>query len=129
MAQTKRKRRSKHRGTPVGTIESRGRTGRKPTGAERKSSAKPGSKEAARERRLARIDQPPTWRSAAPRAVIAAVVLFAFLLLAFKRSAGEALVLTAFALVVYIPMGYYTDLMVYRRRQRKKQREKEAAKK
>jgi hypothetical protein len=33
MAQTKRKRRTKHRGNAAGTIESRGRTGRKPTAA------------------------------------------------------------------------------------------------
>jgi hypothetical protein len=128
MAQTKRKRRTKHRGTPVGTIESRGRTGRKPTSAESKG-AKPGSKEAARERRLARIDQPPTWRSAANRALIAAVVLFAFLVLAFRRSVGEALALTGFAFVVYVPMGYYTDLLIYRRRQSRKLRKKAADKK
>ena len=36
MAQTKRKRRSKHRGTAAGTIEARGRTGRKPTANEQK---------------------------------------------------------------------------------------------
>ena len=36
MAQTKRKRRTKHRGTPAGTIETRGRTGRPPTADERK---------------------------------------------------------------------------------------------
>src|SRR5436305_1335521 len=35
MAQTKRKRRSKHRGTAAGTVESRGRTGRKPDAKER----------------------------------------------------------------------------------------------
>ena len=36
MAQTKRKRRSKHRGTAAGTIEARGRTGRPPSAEERK---------------------------------------------------------------------------------------------
>ena len=36
MAQTKRKRRSKHRGTAAGTIEARGRTGRKPNAEEQK---------------------------------------------------------------------------------------------
>ena len=34
MAQTKRKRRTKHRGNAAGTIETRGRTGRPPTAEE-----------------------------------------------------------------------------------------------
>ena len=36
MAQTKRKRRTKHRGNAAGSIEARGRTGRKPTEEERR---------------------------------------------------------------------------------------------
>ena len=64
MAQTKRKRRSKHRGTAAGTIESRGRTGRKPTASERSA----GKQERARQRRLERLDRPPTWKSAGRRA-------------------------------------------------------------
>ena len=35
MAQTKRKRRTKHRGNAAGMVETRGRTGRKPGPAER----------------------------------------------------------------------------------------------
>ena len=35
MAQTKRKRQTKHRGNAAGVVESRGRTGRKPTEAEK----------------------------------------------------------------------------------------------
>ena len=40
MAQTKRKRRTKHRGTAAGTIEARGRTGRPPTADERKKQSR-----------------------------------------------------------------------------------------
>ena len=119
MAQTKRKRRTKHRGTPVGTIEARGRTDRKPTGEERKD-----PKATARDRRLSRLDQPPTWRSAANRAAIATLVLLASLLLLFKQDFSRAVVLAAFALLLYIPMGYYTDLLMYRRRQSRKLRAK-----
>jgi hypothetical protein len=119
MAQTKRKRRSKHRGTPAGTIEARGRTGRKPTGAER-TGGKEDSKRTARDRRLARMEQPPTWRSAANRAVIATGILVLFLILFFKQDVARALALAGFALVIYVPMGYYTDLLMYRRRQAKK---------
>ena len=61
MAQTRRKRRTKHRGTPAGTIEARGRTGRPLTAEERKKQ----DRASARERRLiskidaalSRIDQ------------------------------------------------------------------------
>jgi hypothetical protein len=118
MAQTKRKRRTKHRGTPVGTIESRGRTGRKPTADERKGKA--GSKQSQAERREARLNAVPTWRGAAQRAAIATIILVALLILAFKQDPARAIALGGFAMIVYVPMGYYTDLFMYRRRQQKK---------
>jgi Flp pilus assembly protein TadB len=121
MAQTKRKRRSKHRGTAAGTIEARGRTGRKPTGTERKKTA---AKETASDRRQARLDRPPTWRSAASRALVATVVFFVAVVVLFKPKGGitSAVALAAFMLLIYIPMGYYTDLFLYRRRQKQKQK-------
>ncbi|HET6871227.1 MAG TPA: hypothetical protein VFH80_35265, partial [Solirubrobacteraceae bacterium] len=64
MAQTRRKRRSKHRGTAAGTIEARGRTGRPPSAEERKKQ----SRMTARERRL---NTPPTWKGAATRGALA----------------------------------------------------------
>ena len=39
MAQTRRKRQTKHRGNAAGVVESRGRTGRKPTAAEKSGKA------------------------------------------------------------------------------------------
>jgi hypothetical protein len=115
MAQTKRRRRSKHRGTPAGTIEARGRTGRKPTAAER------GDKPTARPHRL---DKPPTWQGAAGRAAIATVIfLIAVLLLgvgAFRQNLGAAIVIAVFMFFVYWPLGFYTDRWMYRRRQRQK---------
>ena len=68
MAQTKRKRRSKHRGNAAGTIEARGRTGRKPSPEDQKKI----DKAAARERRQQRLAQPPTWNRATLRAGAAA---------------------------------------------------------
>ena len=56
MAQTKRKRTRKHRGTPAGTIDRAGRTGRPQTRQD--------AKQIARERREERLNRPPTWRSA-----------------------------------------------------------------
>jgi Flp pilus assembly protein TadB len=117
MAQTKRKRRSKHRGTAAGTIETRGRTGRPPTAEERKKQAKM----SARERRL---NTPPTWKSSLTRASFAAMIMFVFLLLTTKGKKGgleAALVFALLALVLYVPSGYYLELYLYRRRQRKKE--------
>jgi Flp pilus assembly protein TadB len=115
MAQTKRKRRSKHRGTAAGTIQARGRTGRPPTPQERKKQ----SRTTARERRM---NQKPTWKSSLTRASFAAVIMFLFLLLTThgKNRVGAAIVFAVFALALYVPAGYYLELFLWRRRQRKK---------
>jgi Flp pilus assembly protein TadB len=118
MAQTKRKRRSKHRGTAAGTIEARGRTGRKPTSGEKKTSGKPKSQQSSAERRVERLNRPPSWRSALNRAAIAAVILVALSVLAFKQPIGTSIGFAGFALILYIPMGYYLDRFLYNRRMR-----------
>jgi len=124
MAQTKKKRQTKHRGNAAGQIEARGRTGRKPSEGERKPSAK----DEARLRRMQRLDTPPTWRGAIQRAGIATAFFFLLLVLLFRDQpfAGKVFI-ALFMLLVYIPMGYYTDLFVYRRRQAKRARERAAA--
>jgi hypothetical protein len=119
MAQTKRKRRTKHRGTAAGTIESRGRTGRKPTAQEAKA-AKGSKSDDARARRAARLDQPPTWRSAFNRALITTAIVFASFVLVLRQNPASAFAFAVFAMLLYIPMGYYTDLFIYRRRQARK---------
>jgi hypothetical protein len=114
MAQTKRKRRTKHRGTPAGTIQARGRTGRPLTAEERKKQARAD----ARERRM---NTPPTWKSSLQRASLAAVIMFAFLLITThgkKGGVGAAIVLAALALELYVPAGYYLERALFRRRQR-----------
>ena len=115
MAQTRRKRRTKHRGTAAGTIETRGRTGRPPTAEERKKQ----SRVDAREKRL---NSPPTWKSSLFRALIAGVIVFAFLLITAKgkNKLPVALAFTAVAILIYIPAGYYLELLLFRRRMRKK---------
>ena len=112
MAQTKRKRTRKHRGTPAGTIERAGRTGRPQTRED--------AKQIARQRRTERLDRPPTWRSAVNRAAIAAAVFAVLVVLAFKKTIAEGMALAAFMFLLYIPLGYMTDGMIYRFRQRKK---------
>jgi hypothetical protein len=113
MAQTRRKRTRKHRGTPAGTIERAGRTGRPQTRQD--------AKQISRQRRAERLDKPPTWKGAMQRAAIAAAVFGAFVVFAFKKEVGAALGLVAFMFLLYIPLGYATDNMIYRFRQRRKQ--------
>ena len=118
MAQTKRKRRTKHRGTAAGTIQTRGRTGRKPTAEEKKKD----DRTAARERRL---NTPPTWKSSAKRATIAAALMFAFLMLTSRGSTSArvapAIILALLAFLLYTSLGFYMDMFLYRRRMRKKE--------
>ena len=112
MAQTKRKRTRKHRGTPAGTIERSGRTGRPQTREE--------AKKISRDRRMERLNKPPNWRSAINRAAIAAVLFGVLLVILFQRDPIQGVALGAFMFVLYIPLGYSTDTMVYRFRQRKR---------
>jgi hypothetical protein len=121
VAQTKRRRRTKHRGNAAGVVEARGRTGRPPTAAEKKRAGGATAKTTAREKRLAKYDKPPTWRGAFNRAMVAAVLLLLVSLLLLKKPA-EAIGLFPFVLLIYVPMGYYVDMFLYRRRQRDKAR-------
>jgi hypothetical protein len=111
MAQTKRKRRTKHRGTAAGTVESRGRTGRKPTAEEQKKL----TRAEARDRRLSR---PPSWRSAFMKAALMAALLFVFTRIGLFGSEvpiGQSITLSLFALALYTPLAYATDSFVYKR--------------
>jgi hypothetical protein len=116
MAQTRRKRSTKHRGNAAGVVESRGRTGRKPTAAEKKGAA-PSAK--ARQEPLDRRDRPPTWRGAFVRAMVAAILMVAIVVVLLHQTA-QALALFPIVLVMYIPISYYTDKWVYERRLRRK---------
>jgi hypothetical protein len=121
MAQTKRKRRSKHRGNAAGTIETRGRTGRPLSPAETK-------KDDAAKKKEKRLFTPPTWKAAAKRAGFASVLLFVFLVVSNTKNTletrlifGALFAVGAFAL--YTAIGFYIDGMVYRRRVRKRDAE------
>ena len=112
MAQTKRKR--KHRGTQAGTVEARGRTGRRPqTQVE--------ARKISRERRANRFDRPPTWRSALNRAAISAAIFAVAVVVIFGQKPLQALTLGVVMVVIYLPLSYYMDRYLYNRRQRQKQ--------
>ena len=112
MAQTKRKRTRKHRGTPAGTIDRAGRTGRPQTRQD--------AKQIARERRQQRLDSPPTWRGALNRAAIAAAVFGVLVVLVFGRRIADGVLLAGFMFLLYIPLGYVTDSAIYRFRRRRR---------
>ena len=116
MAQTKKKRSTKHRGNAAGGVESRGRTGRKLTADERGKNAKARGGTPAK---TDRFDRPPTWTGAAQRSLIAVMIFVAVLVLLFKQDAKQAIALSSVLLVVYIPMSYYTDAYLYKRRKAK----------
>jgi hypothetical protein len=112
MAQTKRKRRSKHRGTAAGTVEARGRTGRKPTAAESRQTA-----------RQSRMDRPPSWNGAFLKSALMASVLFVLTrvgLFGEETSIAQSIIITMFALLLYTPAAYLTDRWVYQRNQKRK---------
>ena len=118
MAQTKRKRQTKHRGNAAGFVESRGRTGRKPTAEEKSGSPTGAPKPKSKDRR----DLPPTWRGAFWRALFAAFMMVALLLLFKISKPGAAAALFPIVLLMYVPVSYYSDQWLYKRRQRKSKR-------
>jgi len=117
MAQTKRKRQTKHRGNAAGEVESRGRTGRKPTKAEKSGNARDVTR--AKEQKLDRRDRPPTWRGAFVRAMVASILFLLVVIILFNKS-NQAIGLFPIVLLLYTPISYYTDRWVYIRRQRGK---------
>src|SRR3954463_912851 len=101
MAQTKKRRRRKHRGTQGGRIDS-GRRRAPPRSPEEA----PARARSDRRRGRSRFDSPPTWRSATIRGLVAAGIFSALLLFLFKQSVGQALAFGLFMLAFYIPAGY-----------------------
>jgi hypothetical protein len=118
MAQTRRKRQTKHRGNAAGFVESRGRTGRKPTTAE-KSGDPVAAAKARKEQKLDKRDMPPTWRGAFIKAMFAGVVLLLVVTFVLKQS-SSGIALFPIVIAMYTVISYYTDKFVYDRRQRKK---------
>ena len=112
MAQTRKKRKRKHRGTPAGTVERAGRTGRPQTQQDAKAIA--------RQRRAERLDRPPTWRGAVNRAAVAAAVFGVLVVLVFGRDVAAGASLAVLMFLLYIPLGYATDSAIYRFRRRRR---------
>jgi hypothetical protein len=118
MAQTRRKRRTKHRGNAAGMVESRGRTGRKPTAAEKSGNASEASR--AKQPRVSRADMPPTWKGAFFRGLLAAGVLALLSGLILNASPGQTVAYFFVGLLAYTPISFYSDQWIFNRRQRSK---------
>jgi Flp pilus assembly protein TadB len=118
MAQTKRKRQTKHRGNAAGVVEARGRTGRPPSAEEKKKADRT-------RKRDERLNRKPTWKGSAQRALLAGAFMFVFLLFTDKPKHGSplaaAVIFAVFAAVLYILLGYSLEMMLWRRRMAKKQ--------
>ena len=117
MAQTKRKRRSKHRGNAAGSVEARGRTSRRAnlSPAEQKKADRTAA-------RQARMSKPPTWNGAFFKAALMAALLFVFTqigLFGGDTTISQSLFLALFALILYTPLAFATDKFVYSRNQKR----------
>jgi hypothetical protein len=120
MAQTKKKRRRKRRGTQGGRIDTKARGGRPRSREEAKARARSNRNKPSGPK----ADLPPTWRNSAIRGLFAAVVFALLLVVIFKKPAGVSLVFGCFMLAFYIPAGYYIDMTLWRRRERARIRER-----
>ncbi len=113
MAQTKRKRRTKHRGNAAGSIEARGRTGRPPSAQEKKKVDRAKQREE-------RLLKEPTWSQSFRRACLAAGLMFVFLLVTDHTKHGSpiitAVLFAIIAMAIYVPGGYYLERFLWRRR-------------
>lgn len=94
-------------------VESRGRTGRKPTAAEKQGEGPRGKEASARTNRF---DKPPTWKGAFVRAMAAALLMLLISLVLLKGKSNQAIAIFPIVLLAYIPISYYTDLWLYKRR-------------
>jgi hypothetical protein len=112
MAQTRKKRQRKRRGTQGGRVDPNPRRNRPRSRAEAKAQARARRKPATKE------DLLPTWRNSLIRGLFAAVIFAVLLILLFGRPVGPALLFGAFMLAFYVPAGYYIDMALWRRRER-----------
>ena len=116
MAQTKRKRRTKHRGNAAGSVTARGRTSRPPSEKERKQQTRD-------EQRVARLNRKPTWRSMAQRAGLASGLMLILLIVLGKgHNVFYAFAFAVVAFCLYLPIGFYLETVMWRRRMAKQGR-------
>jgi hypothetical protein len=124
MAQTKKKRRRKHRGTQGGRIDTRPARGRARSRAEAQNRARSRTKK--KSKGEAREPQPPSWSSAAKKGALAAILFVGVLSLMGQDPLVSLLAAVALGLAFYIPMAYLLDRYMYQRFLRKQEQKRQA---
>jgi hypothetical protein len=119
MAQTKKKRRRKHRGTQGGRIDRRPARGRARSRAEAQSRARSRTKK----KGGPRVPEPASWSSALKKGGIAAA-LFVAVITVFGQSLAVALVVGVAMLGFYVPMAFTLDRFIYQRHLRKEAKQR-----
>ena len=125
MAQTKKKRRRKHRGTQGGRIDTRPARGRARSRAEAQNRARSRTKKKGSSG--AREPQPATWSTAFKKGGVAAV-LFVGLLALLGQNPITSLAVGVLMLGFYVPMSFLMDRCFnqrFERKQAQKQAERE----
>jgi hypothetical protein len=120
MAQTKKKRRRKRRGTQGGRIDTRPARGRARSRAEAQQRARSRGK---RKKPGERVPQAPSWSSALKKGAIAAV-LFVGLVSLLGQNPIAALIGGIVILPPYTGMAYLMDRWFYRRYLRKEEQKR-----
>ncbi len=132
MAQTKKKRRRKHRGTQGGRIDTRPTKPRNRAEAKaRANTRRSGGGSKKRQRPAAGMGsrqlEPPTWSGAIKKGGLAAVFFFVLIAFVFGRGPAGAAGVAALMLLFYIPMSYFVDQFFFNRQLRKAQQERTKA--
>jgi hypothetical protein len=134
VARTKKKRRRKHRGTQGGRVDTRparrprSRAEAKAQAAQRRSAAKKGgkSRNGGKGGRQVKPLEPPTWRGSFAKGGLAAVLFFGLFAGLFHRPIGASAAISLFMLGFYVPMSFYVDNFMYKRKLRELTRPKPA---
>ena len=121
MAQTKKKRRRKHRGTQGGRIDQRPSRGR----ARNRGEARARARARTQKKRDPRTPQPPSWGSALRKGGIASALFFV-LLAVFGQPITSSIAIAILMMGFYVPMSFLMDRFLYQRHLRK-EAEKRAA--
>jgi hypothetical protein len=116
MAQTKRKRRRKHRGTQGGRIDRRPARGRPRSRGEAQARARSRTK-----RTGPRTPGPPSWSSALKKGAIAAILFIALLTL-FGQNPAASVLIGVVMLAFYVPMAFLMDRFFHQRHLRKEEK-------
>jgi len=119
MAQTKKKRRRKHRGTQGGRIDTRPARGRARSRGEAQAKARSRTKK----KGGPRVPDPPSWSSALKKGGVAAV-LFLGILALMGQNPLITLVVAILMLGFYVPLAFTMDRFFYQRYLRKEEQKR-----